>query len=57
MDVSFGLDTFGDVTADAAGTPTPYAQVIREVIAQGVLADQVGVDVFGFITAFTTTFT
>ena len=45
--VELGLDTFGDVTADAAGALLPYAQVIRNVIAEGVLADQVGVDFFG----------
>ena len=42
-----GLDTFGDVTAGADGRPQAQAQVIREVIEQGVLADQVGVDVIG----------
>ncbi len=45
--LELGLDTFGDVTADAAGTLLPHAQVIRNVIAEGVLADQVGVDFFG----------
>ncbi|WP_267382926.1 MULTISPECIES: LLM class flavin-dependent oxidoreductase [unclassified Sphingomonas] len=46
-ELSFGLDTFGDVTADAAGAAVSYAQVIRDVIAQGVLADAVSVDFFG----------
>ena len=45
--VELGLDTFGDVTRSADGTPTSYPQVIRDVIAEGVLADQVGVDFFG----------
>jgi probable LLM family oxidoreductase len=45
--VEFGLDTFGDVTEDRAGHLEPYAQVIRNVVDEGVLADQVGVDVFG----------
>ncbi|GIF14647.1 putative LLM family oxidoreductase [Actinoplanes teichomyceticus] len=40
--MKFGLDTFGDVTAD-----TPYAQVIRNVVEQAVLADRLGVDAFG----------
>jgi len=44
--LEFGLDTFGDVTSDA-GVLLPHAQVIRNVIAEGVLADQVGVDFFG----------
>lgn len=42
--LELGLDTFGDVTHGADGTPLSYAQVIRNVVAEGVLADQVGVD-------------
>jgi probable LLM family oxidoreductase len=45
--LEFGLDTFGDVTVDAAGTRLPQAQVIRNVIEEGVLADRLGVDAFG----------
>lgn len=45
--VEFGLDTFGDVTVDGGGTPLPHAQVIRNVIAEGVLADELGLDFFG----------
>jgi probable LLM family oxidoreductase len=45
--VELGLDTFGDVTADLSGALLPHAQVIRSVIAEGVLADKVGVDFFG----------
>ncbi len=47
MDVELGLGTFGDVTAERDGTPVPHPQVIRDVVEQGVLADQVGVDHFG----------
>src|SRR4051812_17269599 len=43
----FGLDTFGDVTHDADDRPLSHAQTIRNLIEQGVLADQVGVDFFG----------
>jgi probable LLM family oxidoreductase len=43
----FGLDTFGDVTNDEDDRPLSHAQTIRNVVAQGVLADQVGVDFFG----------
>ena len=43
----FGLDTFGDVTHDDDGHPLSHAQTIRNVVVQGVLADQVGVDFFG----------
>lgn len=44
--IEFGLDTFGDVTTDPAGTPLHSAQVLRNVVAEGLLAEQVGVDVF-----------
>ncbi|GAA4526286.1 LLM class flavin-dependent oxidoreductase [Brachybacterium paraconglomeratum] len=44
--VTFGLDTFGDVTVDQAGDPVPASQVIRDVIAEGELADRVGIDHF-----------
>src|SRR6266550_15937 len=43
----FGLDTFGDVTHDADDRPLSHAQTIRNVVEQGVLAEQVGVDFFG----------
>ena len=43
---AFGLDTFGDVTVDGAGDPVAPAQVIRDIVAQGELADQVGIDHF-----------
>ncbi|GAB2831326.1 LLM class flavin-dependent oxidoreductase [Actinoallomurus bryophytorum] len=42
-----GLDTFGDVTDDEDGHPLSHAQTIRDVVEQGVLADQVGVDFIG----------
>ncbi|WP_097323818.1 LLM class flavin-dependent oxidoreductase [Paractinoplanes atraurantiacus] len=45
--VEFGLDTFGDVTADSHGQRLPYAEVIRNVVEQAVLAEKVGVDAFG----------
>ncbi len=44
--LEFGLDTFGDVTS-AAGGLLSQAQVIRNVIDEAVLADDVGVDFFG----------
>jgi probable LLM family oxidoreductase len=44
MDVQFGLGTFGDVTHGPGGVPLPYADVLRNVLAQGILADEVGVD-------------
>jgi probable LLM family oxidoreductase len=45
--LEFGLDTFGDVTRDATGAPLPHAQVVRDVIDQAVLADQLGIDFIG----------
>jgi probable LLM family oxidoreductase len=42
-----GLDTFGDVTHDEHDRPESQAQTIRNVVEQGVLADEVGVDFFG----------
>src|SRR5688572_9143776 len=43
----FGVDTFGDVTLDSAGAPRPQAQVLRDVIEEGVIAEQAGLDCFG----------
>ena len=45
--LELGLDTFGDVTHDADGRPLPQAQVIRHVIDEAVLADELGVDFIG----------
>ena len=43
----FGLDTFGDVTHDADDRPLSHAQTIRNLVDEGMLADQLGVDFFG----------
>jgi probable LLM family oxidoreductase len=43
----FGLDTFGDMTLGPDGMPLPQAQVIRNVVEEGVQADAFGVDAFG----------
>ena len=45
--LEFGLDTFGDVTDGPDGRPLPQAQVIRNLVAEGVLADEVGIDFIG----------
>jgi probable LLM family oxidoreductase len=45
--IELGLDTFGDITASADGTPLPAAQVIRDLVDEAVLADEVGVDAIG----------
>src|ERR1700710_1050251 len=45
--LELGLDTFGDVTNGADGKPLPGAQVIRNVVEEAVLADELGVDFIG----------
>jgi probable LLM family oxidoreductase len=45
--LEFGLDTFGDVTRGAEGNMLPHAQVIRNVIKEATLADQLGIDFIG----------
>ena len=47
MQLQMGLDTFGDVTVDRDGRPVPQDQVIRDLVEEGVLADQVGIDAIG----------
>lgn len=46
-EIEFGLDTFGDVTVGLDDTPVSHAQVIRNLVAEGTLADEVGLDFFG----------
>jgi probable LLM family oxidoreductase len=46
-ELELGLETFGDVTRDSDGRFVHHAQVIRDVIDEAVLADEVGVDFFG----------
>jgi probable LLM family oxidoreductase len=45
--LEFGLDTFGDVTRGADGQLKPHARVIRDVIDEAALADQLGIDFIG----------
>lgn len=45
--LELGLDTFGDVTPAADGTPKSHAQVIRDVVEEAVLADETGIDFIG----------
>ncbi|GAA3542887.1 oxidoreductase [Aeromicrobium flavum] len=45
--VELGLDTFGDVTAGPDGSPDHHAVVLRRVVEQAVLADQVGLSFIG----------
>jgi probable LLM family oxidoreductase len=41
--IKFGLDTFGDMTVDDQGKPQTAGQVIRNIVEQGKLADEVGI--------------
>jgi probable LLM family oxidoreductase len=45
--IELGIDTFGDVTVDADGRPVRQPQVIRDVVEEAVLAEQLGLDFFG----------
>src|SRR3712207_2546907 len=45
--LQLGLDTFGDVNYDAEGQLLPQARVIRNVVAEAVLADELGLDFIG----------
>lgn len=47
MQADLGLGTFGDVTKDENGADVPMDQVLRDVVAQAVLADQVGAQFMG----------
>ena len=45
--IELGLDTFGDVVLASDGRPVTQAQALRNVVAEGVLADSLGIDAFG----------
>ncbi|CAH1661542.1 MULTISPECIES: LLM class flavin-dependent oxidoreductase [unclassified Chelatococcus] len=45
--LELGLDTFGDVTRRADGSFLPQAEVIRNLVDEAVLADQLGIDFIG----------
>jgi probable LLM family oxidoreductase len=47
MTMSFGLHTFGDVTANPDGSLRTHAQVLRDVVAEGEAAEAAGFDFFG----------
>ncbi len=47
MHLELGLDTFGDIANGPDGQPLHPATVIREVLAEGELADRLGLDFFG----------
>jgi probable LLM family oxidoreductase len=43
-DVLFGIDTFGDIPVDKDRNLLSYAQAIRQVVVEAVLAEKVGID-------------
>jgi probable LLM family oxidoreductase len=43
-DLVLGLDTFGDVPQDDSGNFVSYAEAIRQVVDEAILADELGVD-------------
>jgi probable LLM family oxidoreductase len=42
IEIEFGLDTFGDISLDDRGAPKHAGEVIRDVVAQAKLADELG---------------
>src|SRR5215203_3415172 len=45
--MEFGVDTFGDITPAENGEPKSHAHVLRDVVEEAVIAEQVGLDCFG----------
>ena len=45
-EIHFGLDTFGDISLDDSGQLKSAGQVIRDVVAEAVHAEQLGFDSF-----------
>src|SRR5262245_11368298 len=45
--LELGLDTFGDITNDADGKALSAAQVLRNLVEEAVLADDLGIDFIG----------
>lgn len=44
-DILFGIDTFGDLPVDDNGKLMSHGESIRQVLAEAVLADKLGIDV------------
>ena len=45
--IDLGLDTFGDLTLPPDGHTLPQAAVLRHILAEAALADQLDIDFFG----------
>lgn len=46
-EITLGLDTFGDVTLGPDGQPKPMDAVLRDVVDEAVLADELGIHFIG----------
>jgi probable LLM family oxidoreductase len=46
VEITFGLDTFGDMQVDDANKPLSAAQTIRNVVEEAVFADSMGINHF-----------
>jgi probable LLM family oxidoreductase len=46
MEITFGLDTFGDMQVGEDGSPISAAQTIRNVVEEAVFADEIGISHF-----------
>jgi probable LLM family oxidoreductase len=47
LEIELGLDTFGDITRGPDGELHSHAQVLRDVVDEAVLADELGIDFIG----------
>lgn len=45
--LEFGLETFGDIVANTDGSLQSAGESLRQIVREGQLADQYGLDVFG----------
>ena len=45
--LQFGLETFGDIVANEDGSLQTAAASIRQIVREGQLADELGIQVFG----------
>lgn len=44
MEITFGLDTFGDMQVDEGGQPLSAGATIRNLVEEAVFADELGID-------------
>jgi alkanesulfonate monooxygenase SsuD/methylene tetrahydromethanopterin reductase-like flavin-dependent oxidoreductase (luciferase family) len=46
MEITFGLDTFGDMQVGEDGSPISAAQTIRNLVDEAIFADEIGISHF-----------